>query len=110
MLALNYTILTLRGRSRRWLQTTTAMAGTGVLFTVAVIPVFLGMGLAGPEAPVQSGLYLVTLVLLVWNVAVQAQILRHALDTSFGKAVLGAIAYVWLIAALIGPLLAGQPA
>lgn len=108
--ALNYTILTLRGLPGRWLQTTSAMAGTGLLFTVAAVPVFMGMELAGPAALVQSGLYFVTLFLLVWNVAVMAHILRHALDTSFATAVVAAVGYMWLIAAIIGQLLVRQPA
>lgn len=108
--ALNYALLYLRSVPQRWLQTTTAMAGTGLLFTLFAIPVFMLMDLAFPGAVVaRPALYGAVFLLLAWNVAVMAHILRHALSLSFPAALVIAVAYLWIIGASVG-LLVPQPA
>lgn len=99
-----YPAVALRGVPGRWLQTTTAMAGTGVLFSIAAIPLVAG------KLPERSGavaeiLDLCVVLLVAWNVAVTAHIFRHALSASFVVGLLVAILYFWAVAlAMIGLL------
>jgi len=48
------------------------------------------------------------LCLVVWNVAVMAHILRHALSASFPMGVLLAMGYIWLITMGMTAILPGQ--
>ncbi len=77
-------VLRVAGRSERLVQTLTALAGTGVVLGVLGLPlVWQAARVAqdsGPPALVVGG----WLVLLVWSVAVQAHIFRHALSTRYG--------------------------
>ncbi len=86
-------VLQMRQLTARFLQTATAVFGTDAIITLAALPVLGALG--GPDAGQPgSGVVLAYLALVGWNVAVLAHILRHALDTSFGKGALWAIAYV----------------
>ena len=87
------TVLWLRGFTARCLQTLTAMAGVGALFSLAAIPPFLvtaGM----PESALSAPASMLVLVLFIWNVLVLGHILRHALAVAFPAGVLVALAYV----------------
>ncbi len=86
-------VLWLRNFTARWLQTLTAMAGVGALFSVAAIPPF--MVTAGLSAsPLSAPASVLVLVLFIWNVLVLAHIFRHALSLAFPAGVLVAVAYV----------------
>jgi hypothetical protein len=99
---INFVLLALRGFDGRWVQTTTAMAGTGVLFTLFAMPLFAGMSGDGTGAgAVPALLYAALLLLVVWNVAVTAHILRHALTVPFPAAIVIAAAYAWVVAAAV---------
>jgi len=87
------TVLWLRNFTVRGLQTLTAMAGVGALFSLAAIPPFMitaGM----PESPLSALASVLVLVLFSWNVLVLGHILRHALALAFPAGVLVALAYV----------------
>lgn len=98
---INFALLALRRLDGRWMQTTTAMAGTGTLFTLAALPLFAGMAGTDGNGGVAALLYAALLLLLIWNVAVTAHILRHALSLPFPAALIVAAAYAWVIAAAI---------
>lgn len=86
-------VLWLRNFTERCLQTLTAMAGVGALFSLAAIPPF--MITAGMPASSLSALAsMLVLVLFFWNVLVLGHILRHALALAFPAGVLVALAYV----------------
>jgi hypothetical protein len=88
-----FTVLWLRNFTERCLQTLTAMAGIGALFSIAAIPPFMitsGM----PGSPLSAPASVVVLVLFIWNVLVLGHILRHALALAFPAGVLVAMAYV----------------
>lgn len=94
LLGLVYAVLQLRGLLARYTQTLTALAGTGTLLQLIVLP--LGMWyqreLAGNgTADLPAMLWL---MLLVWSVAITAHILRHALSVTFGIGVLYALGYL----------------
>ena len=81
-------LLTIVNRSARFVQTLTALAGTGALLGALGLPLMWQTGSvqqdAGPGAALVSG----WLLLLVWNVAVQAHIFRHALSSRYATGVL----------------------
>jgi hypothetical protein len=84
-------VLWLRSRSARFLQTATAILAVGLVLGVLHLPPILVMSLAGFDfsqgmsdgvsTHAAAGfLQLVMLVLLVWRVLAEGQLLRHALD------------------------------
>lgn len=94
LLGVPWLLLSWRGHANRYVQTLAALAGTGVLFKLAMLP--LALAIAGqplpqtPEdlAPAQVLVGWATLALLSWRVVVCAHIYRHALDLRFAWAVL----------------------
>ncbi len=94
-------VLWLRNFPNRCLQTLTAMAGVGALFTLAVIPPFL-LTTGIPGSPLSAPASLLVVVMYVWNVLVLGNILRHALSIVFPAGVLVAIAYVAISTAVTG--------
>lgn len=96
---INYVLLRFRRFEERWMQTTTAMAGTGILFTLFALPLFAGLAAAGNGSGLVPGtLYAGLLVLIIWNIAVTAHILKSALSLPFPAAVVIAAAYAWVVA------------
>lgn len=96
-------VLRLRNVSVRWLQTLTALAGVGALFTAAAIPPF--MIISGMQAsPISALASLAALALFAWNVLVAGHILRHALSISFPAGLLMAVVYVAVSTAAVGIL------
>jgi len=96
LLLITWVLLRLRGVPQRFRQTATALTGTGFLFSLVALPLFCLHGVsAGPLLLAVIGLLVLSLV--VWNVAVMAHILRHALSASFPMGVLLAMGYIWLI-------------
>ena len=97
--------LYLRSVSERWLQTATALAGTGMVFSLLALPLFYWRLFfpIGPTAQTLIGLLVTALVL--WNVAVMTYILKHALSSSWMLGVLGSITYIALISYVLQLLL-----
>jgi len=89
----------------RWWQLTTALSGTGVLFSLAAIPLSYLLAFSGNDHPLNLLLVLLVISLLVWNIGVMAHIMRHALSSSFAMGVFIALIYVWVITATINSLL-----
>lgn len=76
-------LLNLRVRGGRLVQTLIAMAGTGLLFTLAVAPLLYwiaGIPAGTPPPPQALWLTLMVLVLLMWKLMIDAHIWRQALD------------------------------
>lgn len=89
VVALIHSILTLRGHSARSVQTLTAVAGSEVLLGVLALPVTVMLYGGGD----QSVAALLMLLLMAWNLAVVAHILRHALDVPLSAGVGFALIY-----------------
>lgn len=96
-------VLTLKGKQARWLQTLTALFGTGALLSLLSLPLALSNG-SEPPAPV----VIASLVLFFWSFAVDGHIWRHALDTNFttglAVAVLLFAISMFVISSVAGPL------
>lgn len=96
-------------RPERILQTGTALLGTGTIFSLLAMPVYSLLALpvlAQSGSPVLSFL---VWVLIIWNIAVMAHILRHALTVSYPMAVLLALVYVIVVSAAIVNVVPEQP-
>jgi hypothetical protein len=95
-------------KSERWMQTIIALSGTGIIFSVAAIPLFYLLDYIGPEDPVALWLFLLVAILLVWNVSVMAHIMRHALSSSFAVGVIAALFYIGVSTVSINSLVPQQ--
>ncbi len=108
---LSYLLLSLRGFGARFLQTLTALAGTGTLLNLVAWPLFMWMGqeadTAGQGSPLPSLLFL---VLLGWSIAIMAHIVRHALSSTRSMGLLCAMAYLIISLAMASWLLPHQGA
>ena len=91
---LTSTTLGVRGLSSRSLQTTTALFGTGFIFTLVAIPLSLLMSSLPEASAAVFPLFLFVISLLLWNIGVMAHILRHALSSSMFVGVLLAFFFV----------------
>jgi hypothetical protein len=84
MVVFTWVVLQLAGKPLRLVQTLTALAGTGTLLGMMGLPLVSQSAgshqAGGPTVALVSG----WLVLLIWGIAVQAHIFRHALSTRYG--------------------------
>lgn len=97
-------VLALYRKPGRWLQTFTALLGTGSLLGVFAIPLHLwrqGTG-AGESAALLPALALFTL--LIWSLAITGHILQHAVEIPYPGGVLLAVGYFALNLALLALL------
>jgi hypothetical protein len=106
---LSYLLLALRRVPRRWLQTATALAGTGVVLVLFALPLLawaLYLDARQGDVTIPALLYF---VVVVWNVMVLGHIFRHALSTGLGVGVAVALVYVALNMALVEQIVPAQP-
>ena len=77
-------VLVIAGKKGRYVQTLTALSGTGALLGILGLPLLLLAASAHQGGEPAGVLVIGWLLLLVWSISVQAHIFRHALSTSFG--------------------------
>jgi hypothetical protein len=94
MVGLTCAGLWIRSYLNRVIKTLTAIAGTSVLFTVAVIPLVLM--LPDPDTGQTSVISLLLLAIVMWNMAVLGHILSSALDFPVWAGVGVAIMYFYI--------------
>ncbi len=100
---LGVTSLILRQHQKldRWHQTLTSLFGTGVILGIFIFPLVFGGIQNQYEAWLQQIIVVLFLIMVVWNVAVLAHIVRHAISTSMGIGIMIAILYIWMSSLLI---------
>lgn len=105
LLLITFAFVYLRSVPARWLQTSTALAGTGTVFSLMALPLFYWRVFLpiGPGAETFIGL--LVMVLVFWNIAVMTHILRHALSSNWILGLLGSITYIALISYALQQLL-----
>ena len=93
MIVLAYLGLWIRDSAARTVQTITALTGTGTLFELMGLPLVSWLQqLKESEASI---LPLVLLVLIIWNITVIGNILRHALEVSMWIGTAIALLYIY---------------
>ena len=94
---LTYMLVALWRVPERWLQVTTALAGTGVIFNLLALPLYLLLANLPEGHSFLLLVFLLVIILVVWNISVMAHIMRHALEASFAFGILLSLLYVLLI-------------
>ena len=98
-------ILKFNHHPERWVQTLTALAGTGAILGVLALPLFTSALLLNAGDLLQGLLVILYLSLIIWSLAIMGHILRHALDTTMGVGIVFAIIYILIVSLLIGALI-----
>jgi len=80
-LVMSVAVLNFRGVRERILQTLTAFMGTGFILTLILFPISLLLGAEGEGFFVSMG-RMMFMALLIWSLAVDGHIFRHALSTN----------------------------
>ena len=101
MVLFAWTLLLLTKKSARLVQTLTALAGTGTVLGVVGLPLILQAARTQTEDGPAGILVVGWLLMLVWSIAVQAHIFRHALSTGYGTGLLLAGLHTVLIVTLV---------
>ncbi len=94
-------ILSLKGYHSRFNQTATALTGTGIILGIlawGLIAWQVNAMAAGGGSPLASLLYL---ALIVWNLAINASVIRHALAITIAWAWGVSMAYFFIYMAVI---------
>lgn len=86
-----YFLLRVIGYTERAIQTVTAIAGTGLLISLVLLPGLLMMDSANEQV---KSFAIFILIDNVWRIAVNAHILRHALSVSFLMAMILSVSYL----------------
>ncbi|HED14263.1 MAG TPA: hypothetical protein ENI62_11540 [Gammaproteobacteria bacterium] len=85
--AVLWVVLSIRGKSERWLQTATALFGAGSLLQLLTIPVSYMLG--NQQSSISLGLpSLLLLVIAFWFLAVMSWVFRQSLEIKTGMSLL----------------------
>ncbi len=88
MVVFSWVVLRIAGYTQRFVQTLTALAGTGMILGLLALPLVQLAASAHRNDEPMTDLVLGWLMLLVWSISVQAHIFRHALTVRFGTGLL----------------------
>lgn len=100
-------VLAIYRQPRRWLQTFTALLGTGTFLSVLALPLHLWRQATGAEQSAGLLPALGLFALLLWSLAVIGHILHHALEIPYLGGILVAMCYFAIniaLFALVFPL------
>ena len=90
-------LLWARMLSARFIQTLTALAGSGTVMTLIALPLVLWQGLVGvTDVNVPTLPSWLLMVWMIWNVVVVGHILRHALSTVLPLGIVLAAVYAYI--------------
>ena len=81
MLVLSFAVLQLTHKSARLIQTLTALAGSGGLLGLMVLPALQSAATNQQSSP--AWLVIFWLVMMVWSIVVRAHVYRHALSLNY---------------------------
>ena len=96
LLVFTLLLLLLRRTPARWTQTATALAGTGIVFALLLMPGVIILSESGPMTLIQQLLSILLYLVLIWYVVVLAHIFRHALSSSFTLGIFISMIYLLL--------------
>ena len=104
MVLFSWSVLRLTKKSARYVQTLTALAGTGAVLGLVGLPLIQQAARTHLDEGPGGMLVLGWLMLLVWSISVQAHIYRHALSTRYGVGLLVAGLQMILVISLLETL------
>lgn len=104
MVLFSWAVLRLTNKTARYVQTLTALAGTGTVLGLLGLPLIQQVARAHPDDGPAGMLVLGWLMLLVWSISVQAHIYRHALSIRYGAGLLVAGLQMVLVIILLETL------
>lgn len=93
---ITWLLLMVARRRQRFLQTFTAMLGSGALLSLVAWPVST---VEADESAIADIAGLLIWVVIIWSIAVTSHIVRHALDIRYSQAV--ALAMIYFITSVI---------
>ena len=108
MLVMLRLVLMIQNRAARYVQTATAIFGSGIVLGLIALPLQLTIDPNAQGNEIPGIVSLAYLVLLVWSQLVIAHVLRHALDISFALGVGLALVYSVLSGVTIQTLFMGN--
>jgi hypothetical protein len=95
--ALSRVLLWSRMLSSRFVQTLTALAGSGAVMTVIALPIVLWQSIVGvTDASIPTLPSWLLMIWMVWNVLVVGHIIRHALSTVLALGIVLAVVYAYI--------------
>jgi hypothetical protein len=89
----------------RWVQTATAFAGTGTVFSIAALPLVIGLAIEDNGQATAMLPRTLWFTLLMWNLAVIAHIWKNALSTNIAVGIALSIAFYYLSFYIIGSVI-----
>jgi len=104
MILFSWSVLRLAKKPARYMQTLTALAGTGAVLGLVGLPLIQQAAQAHLDEGPAGTLVLGWLMLLVWSISVQAHIYGHALSMRYGAGLLVAGAQMVLAISLLETL------
>lgn len=107
LLVVCWLLLYYRGFSTRFIQTATAMAGTGSLLGLLGLPIFWLFRQVEPSGQLTSLVLLLVLLLVFWSLFVTAHIFRNALEIRPGTAALVTVLYTIVSLLVVGLAMSG---
>lgn len=93
MLVMLRLVLIIQNRAARFIQTATAVSGSGVVLGLIALPLQLTIDPDTQPNEISGIVSLAYLVLLIWSQLVIAHVLRHALEISFALGIGLALVY-----------------
>ncbi len=99
MIILTVALLRFTHQSTRLLQTLTALAGTGGLLGLLVLPAVQSAASTNHES--SAMLVIFWLVMMVWSVVVRAHVYRHALSLNYTAGVAVAVVQAMIVLKLV---------
>ena len=101
LVTFTWVLLRLTTKPARLVQTLTALCGTGTVLGVVALPLTIQAASIDEGDAVPGLLVLGWLLMLVWSIAVQANIFRHALSSAYRIGLLAAGLHTVLIITLV---------
>lgn len=107
LLAVCWLLLYVRRLNGRFLQTATAMAGTGAIMGLLGLPIFWLFRQVESQGQATSLVLLLVLILMFWSLFITAHIFRHALEVRPGAAAVLTVAYTVVSLIVVGLTMSG---
>lgn len=100
--------LSMFNRRARFVQTVTTLAGVSVLIQLLAWPLFLTLQSQGQGGTDPGGVYIMLLLLLVWQLVVFAHVFRHAFEISMLRSAGLSLLYLFLSVFIVGMVVPQQ--